>query len=60
MTGTQVDLLPEHQVHGPVLVLHGPGDEPEGMILPPGLSLFRQTSLGNTGHGDCVGVFCLD
>ena len=32
--------LPEHQVHGTVRILHGPGDEPEGMIFPPGFSLF--------------------
>ena len=47
---TETDLLPEHQVHGPVLVLHGSGDEPEGMVLPPGLSLLGQASLGNSGH----------
>ena len=43
-------LLPQHEVHGPVLVLHGPSNEPKRVILPPGLSLFRQTGLGNSGH----------
>merc|ERR1719219_380311 len=33
--------LPQHEIHGPVLVLHGPSDEPKGVVLPPGLSLFR-------------------
>ena len=50
MPSIKTDLLPEHQVHGPVLVLHGSGDEPEGMVLPPGLSLLGQASLGNSGH----------
>ena len=46
----KVYLLPQHEIHGPVLVLHGPSNEPKRVILPPGLSLFRQTGLGNSGH----------
>ena len=43
-------LLPEHEIHGAVGVLHGAGDEAEGMILPPTLPLFGQAGLGDTGH----------
>ena len=42
--------LPEHQVHGTVRILHGSGDEPEGMIFPPGFSLFGQAGLSDSGH----------
>merc|ERR550519_1430575 len=42
--------LPQHEVHGAVLVLHGSSDEAKGVILPPGLSLFRQAGLSYSRH----------
>ena len=42
--------FPEHQVHGAVRVLGGPGDEPEWMILAPTPSFLTQTSLGDATH----------
>ena len=48
-------LLPQHEVHGAVLVLHWPSNEPKRVIFPPGLPLFRQTGLGDSGHLE----FCL-
>lgn len=44
--------LPVRQVEGAVMVLHRPGDEPERMVLPPGLALLGQSSLRDSTHGD--------
>ena len=58
--------LPGHQVHRALPAPHGPGqggedrgvaggggapgDEAEGVVLPPGLALLREALLGDTGH----------
>ena len=43
-------VFPNHQVQGAVGVLHGPGDEAEGMVLPPGFPLLAETRLCNAAH----------
>ena len=35
----KLNLLPEHEVHGAISILHGPSDESKGMILSPGFPL---------------------
>ena len=39
-----------HEVESAVFVLFGFGNESEGMIFPPRLTLFRQTSEGDSRH----------
>ena len=39
-------LLPTHEVHGAVLVLHGSGSEPWRVVQSPQGSLLGQTGLG--------------
>merc|ERR1719422_1768476 len=43
-------VLPEHKVHGAICILHWPGNESKGMILPPAFSLLREPGLGNSRH----------
>jgi len=43
-------ILPEHQVHGAICILHWPSDETKGVILPPAFSLLRQPGLGDPRH----------
>jgi len=43
-------VLPQHQVHRAVSVLHWTSNIPEWMIFPPSLPLLRQTRLSDTRH----------
>merc|ERR1719431_713000 len=43
-------VLPQHQIHSTISILHGPSNVSKRMVFPPALSLLRQPGLGDARH----------